>query len=124
MNGMDDNEDETTFSDDGLDALPVNALLELEQNAIRSTQPDPFAQASNRYGNPVQRALPERIQPDYEDSDSEHFGAGLFDDAGAATPVEEAHELIQPRPPEEITQRQNWRQERFGQRKYQNTFKQ
>jgi hypothetical protein len=132
MNGMDDNADETNFSDDSLDALPDNALIELEQNAIKSThqpsrhypQPDHFAQASNRYNSPVQRALPQRIQPDYEDFDSEHFDAGLFDDAGVATPVEEADEFIQPRPQGGMTERGNWRQERFGQRKHQDTFKQ
>src|SRR6266849_1457541 len=39
MNGMDDNGDEHNFSDDDFDSLPINALDELEQNAIRSTQP-------------------------------------------------------------------------------------
>jgi hypothetical protein len=132
MNGMDDNADETNFSDDSLDALPDNALVELEQNAIRSTQqpprhypqPNHFAQASNRYDSPAQRVLPQRIQPDYEDFDSEHFDAGLFYDAGVATPVEEADEFIHPRPPGETTQRENWRQEPFGRRKHQDTFKQ
>lgn len=132
MNGMDDNADETNFSDDSLDALPDNALVELEQNAIRSTQQPPrqypqsdhLAQASNHYNSPVQRVLPQRIQPDYEDFDSEHFDAGLFDDAGVATPVEEADESIQPRPLGETTQRENWRQEQFGGRKHQDTFKQ
>ena len=132
MNGMDDNADETNFSDDSLDALPDDALVELEQNAIRSTQqpprqypqPDHFAQALNRYDSPAQRVLPQRIQPDYEDFDSEHFDAGLFDDAGVATPVEETDEFIHPRPPGETTQRENWRQERFGQHKHQDTFKQ
>jgi signal transduction histidine kinase len=132
MNGMDDNAHDTNFSDDSLDALPDNALVELEQNAIRSTQQPPrhypqsdhLAQASNRYDSPMQRVLPRRIQPDYEDFDSEHFDAGLFDDAGVATPVEKADEFIQPRSLGRMRQRENWRQERFGRRNHQDTFEQ
>ena len=132
MSGMDDNADETNFSDDALDALPDNALLELEQNAIQSTQhpakhypqQDRFAQPSTRYNGPLQRDLaPQRIQPAYTDFDSEHFDTALFDDAGIATPIEEAEEFIQPRPPGEMTQREIWRQERFGHRQDQDTSK-
>ena len=133
MNGMDDNEDETNFSDDDLDALPDHALVELEQNAFQSTQQparhyaqsDRFAQASNRYDGPTQKVLvQQRIQPGYQDFDGEHFDTGLFDDAGTATPVQEVEELIQPRPPGEMTQRENWRRERFGQRENSDAFKQ
>ena len=132
MSGMDDNEDETNFSDDDLDALPDNALIELEQNAIQSTQhpakhysqQDRFVQSSTHYIGPLQRDLvPQRIQPGYADFDSEHFDARLFDDAGVATPVEEAEEIIQPRPPGEWTQREDWRQDRFGQRQHQDASK-
>ena len=132
MSGMDDNEDETNFSDDGLDALPGNALVELEQSAIQSTQhpakhysqQDHFAQSSPHYNGPLQRDLvPQRIQPGYADFDNEHFDAGLFDDAGVATPVEEAEDIIQSRPPGEWTQREDWRQERFGQRQQQDASK-
>jgi hypothetical protein len=133
MNGMDDNEDETNFSDDDLDALPANALVELEQNAIQSTQQyakdypqhDPFTQASNRYDGRIGNALaPQKLQPGYEEFDTEHFDAGLFDDAGIATPVEEAEEFTPSRPPGEMIQRESWRQARHGQRPHHGAFKQ
>lgn len=132
MNGMDDNEDETNFSDDGLDALPINALAELEQNAIRATQQpakhyaqyDHFAQASDRYDGRTRDALPQKEEPEYAEFDTEHFDAGAFDDAGVATPVEEAEDLIPARTRGEMTQREGWRQARYSQHQQQGAFKQ
>jgi hypothetical protein len=132
MNGMDANEDETIFSDDGLDALPDNALAELEQQAIQSTQQPPkyypqydhFAQASNLYDSRNSNALPQNEEVADEEFDTEHFDAGLFDDAGVATPVEEAEDLIPARPPGQMTQREGWRQPRYGQRQNQGALAQ
>src|SRR5256885_4062109 len=130
---MDDNEDGTNFSDDDLDALPDKALVELEQNAIQSTQQparrclpsDRFAQASARYDGPIQKALvPQRIQPCYEDFESEHLDNRRFEDAGIATPVEEVEEYIQSNLPGEVTQHENWRQERFGHHRHPDALKQ
>ena len=125
MNGMDDNEDETNFSDDGLDALPVNALVELEQNAIQSTQQPAkhFARVSNRYGGRTPSVLPKNAEPGCAELDSDHFGAEAFDDTDLATPVEETDDLIPARPRGEMTQRNSWQQARYGQCQQQGAFK-
>lgn len=123
MNGMDDNEDETNFSDDGLDALPDNALLELEQNAIQSTQQPaashlPYNRTLQRptdYNGAVSETIvPRHLGDGYEDFDVEQFDNEAFNDAGVATPVEEKSTFIPARPPGEMTQGENWRQQRFG----------
>lgn len=131
MSGMDDNEDDTNFSDDSLDALPAIALVELEQKAIQSTQQPAknnplhhhLTDTSNGYADRVPDALPQQLLPDYE-CDVEHFHLRPFDDGGVATPVEEMKELIASGPPGEMTQRSNWRQARYGQRQNQGAFKQ
>src|SRR5271154_2755542 len=106
MGGFDDGDDKSNFSDDGLDALPVNAFLALEQNAIQSTQPPaphpvlhprPANKTEEQYPRPrVPKALhgPRAAQPNYADSDSEQFDTGLFDDNDVATPVEEKEALV------------------------------
>lgn len=133
MSGMDDNADETDFSDDDLDALSNAALLELEQKAIQFTQQpakhypqhDQFQQASNRSDSRFPNALVrQKAQPGYEEFESEHFDAGLFDDAGIATPAEEVEQFIPSRPPGEMTHREIWREARHDQRQHQGASKQ
>ncbi|KAJ9614609.1 hypothetical protein H2200_002746 [Cladophialophora chaetospira] len=134
MNGMDDNEDETDlFEDDDFDNLSETALQELEHHAILSTQAQahkvaalpqtahkPFtalpqsriaavqAQPNVRplIGNPAfQRYLTE------EDDSFELVG-----DEGVATPVEEYDSFLYRRPqPNEAVQREQFRQQRYGQ---------
>lgn len=135
MNGMEDTEDEHNFSDDGFNALPDTALRELEHNAILSTQqaqpqstkplhnhtvrpqttrianPDsrPILQAppNAARSNPLNESV---LQNEFDDDSFEWIG-----DEGIATPVEEVQSFIpQRKPPGEMTQREQWRNQRFG----------
>ena len=138
MNGMDDNGDEHNFSDDGFDDLNANTLLQLEQNAISFTQP---AQSQAARTKPIQRPLPKsrppqparrplvRAQPNarppspVQAKEENTFGDAFDDDSfewigddRVPTPVEEEQPIFpqQQRLPSEMTQREQWRQERFG----------
>ena len=128
MTGMDDEEDETNFSDDGLDDLEGNALQELEQNAIQSTQ-QPTKQAYTHGGHidatrgrngtlpgPYQQHHAHTVDDDF---DTEGFDAEAYDNGRVATPVEEPESCMAARRPGEMTQREDWRQARFGQRQQQ-----
>ena len=134
MNGMDDNEDEHNFSDDGFDALEDTALRELEHNAILSTQqaraeskPDqtvhiqprpvravpslnrPILQAQANLPRPILRDE-NTLRDEYDDDSFEWIG-----DDRVPTPVEEEQSFIpQQNPPGEMTQREQWRNQRFG----------
>ena len=133
MNGMDDNDDEHNFSEDGLDALEDTALHQLEHNAILSTQ-----QARTHFGSPPRqvpfqprptRAVPSKpilqaqanqsrpllqddsaLQDEYDDDSFEWIG-----DDRVPTPVEEVPAFIPQRKTlGESTQREQWRIQRFG----------
>jgi hypothetical protein len=135
MNGMDDNEDEHNFSDDGFDALEDTALEELEHNAILSTQQAraqttkrpvryPVLPQPTRITAPLSRsefqpransARPilrddSTLRDEYDDDSLEWIG-----DDRVPTPVEEVPAFMpQKKPPGETTQREQWRNQRFG----------
>lgn len=131
MNGMDDNEDETDlFDDDEFDNLSETALQELEHHAILSTQ---RAEASKKAPPPLQRPTavpPSRIAANahslarplianhafqqYLNAEDESFE--LVGEEGVPTPVEEYDSFPLRRPlPSEASQREQFRQERYGQ---------
>ena len=136
MNGMDDNEDEHNFSDDGFDALEDTALRELEHNAILSTQQVqaqstrparqvPFQPRPRRVpaalNQPILQAQVNPVRPVLRDESTlkDEFDDDSFDwigdDDRVPTPVEEVQSFIpQRRPPGETTQREQWRNQRFG----------
>ena len=139
MNGMDDNEDDDSFLDDALDALPGNALLELEHEAIRSTQQDTVAagqtcgQVNDNQHNPrsaLHLTAPSRVlgpqngvsrpshrQPVY--SVYEQYDKDQLDTAGAArnndaTLRDERDSYFQSQVLGDVIQRENWRQAQYG----------
>lgn len=129
MNGMDDTEDEHNFSDDGLDALNDTTLQELEHNAILSTQqaravplkqPQEYQRPGGISNGPIVQ-VPDRgpvpklrndstLQDEFDDDSFEWIG-----DDRVPTPVEEVQTFIPQRnPPSDMTQREQWRAQRFG----------
>jgi len=126
------------YSDDHLDALPDHALEELQENAIRSTQQTitrgqlPAPGQSSRAGDPdpaggfgrslvgeavtdipLQR-VPLLPSSDYGDFDDEMLDGEIFDAAeepALAAEYEAANGL---RGIGETTQREEWRQRRYG----------
>ena len=127
MDGMDDdNEDEHNFSDDGFDAFEDTALRELENNAILSTQQVRAQSSKHLQQRPLQpqprrpsgQVVPARpilrddctVGDEYDNESFEWIG-----DDRVSTPVQEAPLIIQQRrPPGETTQREQWRNQRFG----------
>jgi hypothetical protein len=92
---------ENNFSDDDLDDLPANALQELENNAIQFTQAATQAQLiaplSSDYGDEF----------DEEDLDD----AVVIDEARSAPAV---NTIINRGLQSEVTQRESFRQQRYG----------
>jgi hypothetical protein len=133
MNGMDDNEDETDlFEDDEFDNLSETALQELEHNAILSTQaqiqrsvpkPQPVQQQPPAIA-PQSRIIAAQANPNprllvtnpafqrYLNEEDDSFE--LIGEEGVPTPVEEYAPLHRSRPGE-ISQRELFRQQRYGQ---------
>lgn len=127
------------YNDEDLDALPDHAFEELQENAVRSTQHPatqvqlpPLGQPANsrahmiagslgRYpmGDSTTNAPDQRIplQPssDYGDFDDEMLDGEIFD--GAEDPALAAkYEFASAAAPHgESTQREQWRQQRYGQ---------
>lgn len=127
MNGMDDNEDEHNFSDDDdFGNLADDALQELEHNAILSTQQPQQAAPVQRQASNTSRqsivplnASRANILPHLQDALNESFDHDSFETLGeerVPTPVEEARSFIpqQHRPPGEVSQKEQWRVNRFG----------
>jgi len=129
-----DHDHEFLADDDDFDTLPDEILLELEHNAVVSTQhdgnlgpalrtfpqqvvsgnvasyggPPPQLQPNTGPKNLQRSSLPRRIvEPQYDDESFEWIG-----DEGVVTPVEEARTPnLRPRPPQprEPSQREQWR---------------
>jgi hypothetical protein len=131
MNGMDDEEDENNFSEDDFSGLNDEDFLVLEEEALRSTQQVKPVQ-KNSYtrnaaskpgawnGNPTSqtkatRANPYQNAPRYGQFEDSHDEGLYTDDGGVATPVDEKDAFIAPHVgPGEMTQREQWRQQRYS----------
>jgi hypothetical protein len=124
MNGINDDVDEHNFSDDDFEDLADDALVQLEHNAILSTQQAKQPGALSRQPAFVQQSRHPVIQysnvlPHLQNALDETFDNESFDTIGeerVATPVDEAAVLVSrpQKPPGESTQREQWRQNRFG----------
>jgi hypothetical protein len=124
MNGMDDDDDEHNFSDDDFEDLADDALDQLEHSAILSTQQAPQAGAVSRPQPLAELNRPpvnqfSNVLPHLQNALDETVDQESFDTVGeerVATPVDEAAIFIPrpQRPPGESTQREQWRQNRFG----------
>jgi Protein of unknown function (DUF3636) len=139
MNGMDDNDEEDTFFLDELDDLPGNAWDELEKCAIQSTQHPRLENheqqrnvGSSRRGNGIvfQDAAPRiasrqppQLPGNYQLQQHQYARrplyleateSGNFEDGDVPTPVEEKDVYHQPNAPGEMTQREQWRLQRYG----------
>ncbi len=137
MNGMDDNGEDDNFFADAFDALPDNAWDELEQNAIQLTQHpqiETHTQQSDvklnthrtrgvyqntAYRIPVRQPiqLPGNYQPPQQQYAPRQAyikatDSAAYEDADVPTPVEEIYTPQNTRG--EITQREQWRQQRYG----------
>lgn len=131
------------YSDDDLDALPTDAFQELQENAIRSTQhirgygpPGPpqntshvsayTANLTNELSNPVKGISnseqfdshgqndPHQASSDYGDFDSEMLDGEIFDAAEEPVVITGREGGLVGRPMGGSTQREQWRQQRFG----------
>ncbi len=128
---MQEVEEEDDYSDDDLDALPVHAFHELQQNAIRSTQkvsdhgkishftgksPRVFASHNVRLGDLAATAeyYPQQPSSDYGDFDDEMLDGEIIDAAEAPIAIPALERGIARRPIGESTQREEFRQQRFG----------
>ncbi len=139
---MADNGDDDFFSDDDLDALPANALDELEQNAVYSTQQKRAALNGNERqdisyntlptlpstgtikGGP--RYVPEAQQranhidyepqpsSDYGNFDDEALEAALIDAEEPPAIVNDAERILENKVAEGVTQREQSRIRRYG----------
>jgi hypothetical protein len=137
---MDDNDEDEIYADVGFDSLPQDELLLLEQNAIRATQhqqdltdgsgylkipPHAYSrQPSNEtnLGNQTLRKSPlaafrapsQPASSDYGELDPGELDAALLGDFDEPVPVEEKEEVDTARLPGAATQRDQWRQQRYG----------
>ncbi len=129
MNGMDDNEEEDNFFADDFDDLPDKAWEELEQNAIQSTQ---TAVRPNNYprevvyqnlapSKPVRKPfqLPSKHQlPQQQYAQGQPYiqpaDIGVYEDTDFPTPVEESEVYFPQNAGGNVTQREQWRQQRYG----------
>ena len=100
MAGYEDGEN--NFSDDDLDDLPVDALQELEDNAIQFTQ---FTQACVVVNAPPSSDYGDEF--DDEDLDD----AVVVDEARSVPPVVPSFNRG---PPSQVAQREQFRQQRYG----------
>jgi len=92
---------ENNFSDDDLDDLPVNALQELENNAIQ------FTQAATQ----VRQKPPPSSDYGDEFDDDDLDDAVVIDEARSAPAV---NTIFKRGPSNQVTQREHFRQQRYG----------
>lgn len=129
------------YSDDDLDALPIDTFHELQENAIRSTQhidsnerpilplnPEQILPRSARLRNdfpytavndngsynPHVQNHPQQASSDYGDFDSEMLDGEIFNAAEEHVVITGREGGLVGRPIGESTQREQWRQHRFG----------
>ena len=138
---MQEVDDGDGYSDDDLDALPADAFQELQQNAIRSTQhlrqgeqlaPHPgyeqgvlksddskrgfanLAVSGNAFYKAPAPAPSHQASSDYGDFDDEMLDGEIFDAAEQPIILNERIGAFVSRPPGVSTQREQWRQQRYG----------
>lgn len=138
---MQEVDDEEGYSDDDLDALPADAFQELQQNAIRSTQQlrnkdqlvsllgfgqglseseDPrrgfgnLAVSGNAFYKAPAPPPSHQASSDYGDFDDEMLDGEIFDAAEEPVILKERIGGFVARPPGPNTQREQWRQQRYG----------
>lgn len=126
------------YSDDDLDALPVDTFRELQENALRSTQlPEYHDKPEHVVGRPVQlqgpagriadhgdldnvssnsfaRTYAQQPSSDYGDFDDEMLDGEIFDAAEEPVNITGREGSVVARPIGENTQRVEFRQQRFG----------
>ena len=123
------------YSDDGLDALPVNTFHELQEDAFRSTQqpvetlqpplpnlPRPApAELAGGFGRlsvgpdaAAYRKAPQEPSSDYGDFDDEMLDGEIFDGAEQPALSTTYDRTRSAAPVGESTQREQWRQDRYG----------
>jgi hypothetical protein len=97
---------ENNFSDDDLDDLPIDALAELEHNAIQ------FTQAANTQARPKPAPAPAPSSDYGDDFDDEDLDDAVVIDESRNTPaIVTAFSRNNPGPP---TEREQFRQQRYG----------
>ena len=125
---MQEVEDGDDYSDDDLDALPVDTFHELQQNAIQSTQ-QPKSYGANAHPGAGKFAKlgisadepnnfntwnhPQQLSSDYGDFDDEMLDGEIFDTAEEPGPVAGVQRAIMSNPNEESMQSEGFRQSRF-----------
>ena len=135
MNGMADVDEEDGYSDDDLDALPVDALQKLQQDAYTSTQQTnaigsnvsywtgretrsgivkSLGAASNRQNYAYTGNIPLRPSSDYGDLDDEMLDGEILNVADQPTVITRNDGSVVARPAGEATQREQWRQQRYA----------
>lgn len=126
------------YSDDDLDALPVDTFHELQQNAIRSTQPPEYhddlahpvgrpvqllgpagriadhGNVENASNTPITRTYAHQPSSDYGDFDDEMLDGEILDAAEEPVIITGREGGVVGRPIGESTQREEFRQQRFG----------
>lgn len=136
ISGMDDGEEDDNFFEDDFDDLTDNAWAELEQNALQSTQ-HPQAQkqqrrvntSNNQRASVYQHAAP-RITPQQPSNPPGNYQrqeqhlprqpylqateSGGYEDVDVPTPVEVKAVYFPKNARGEVTQREQWRQQRYG----------
>ncbi|KKY21454.1 putative dna repair protein rad26 [Phaeomoniella chlamydospora] len=136
MSGVKDIGDDDNFSDDGFEALPDNALYELEQNAILSTQQvqqlqkqsiarpntlskgerpfDRTVSTTNYNADPTRsingRAHSVGVPAHFRNSSEDQF----LDDSNLPTPTEEKVSFLPQSHHDEVAGREHFRMQRFG----------
>lgn len=132
MNGMADTDEDDGFSDDDLDALPSDAFLNLQQDALRSTQ-QPASHVQHRthraevrgiakgfehvninHRSTTEHEYPVQPSSDYGDLDEEMLDGEILDASTQPAITGQQGNALAPRVVSENTQREQWRQERYG----------
>ncbi len=141
---MDDKEEDGVYSDDDLDALPENALSELESKAVQSTQQNIQLMTNGHYQHdqqslpslpkPPEQTFPEQPrydgrkaqqyaqsvdypqQPssDYGNLDDTDIGADLLDAGDFTNLADESQRGLVDRGFGGPTQREDWTQHQYG----------
>lgn len=129
---MADTDEDDGFSDDDLDALPSDAFLELQQDALRSTQQPPshvqdrthrpevhgltkgLESVNLKHQNTTEYEYPVQQSSDYGDLDEEMLDGEVLDASTQPAITGQQGNSLAPRLVSENTQREQWRQQRYG----------
>ncbi|SLM39718.1 Protein of unknown function DUF3636 [Lasallia pustulata] len=129
---MADTDEDDGYSDDDLDALAPDAFLELQQDALRSTQrpnshtqgsihrpgvlglTEGFGHVSIRQQNATGHEYPVHPSSDYGDLDEEMLDGEILDAGTQRAITGQRGNALAPRLVSENKQREQWRQQRYG----------